>query len=390
MLFCFILFKFLCCYNVEGCRHTGKGMQEVHMSLRQLITNVCSFVPFENTVLYETPSPRYDFLAMDTAQKTRALRLFMRVSILILLFFGTFNSIYGSFTLGVIELFFALLTGVLLYFATHYKCLKTVSYLFIFFTGWMVWIVVFADSTRPHTVIWISVFPVISYYLLGLKKGTVAYILFSLTILATFWIREDSFDAAVAHGGFNLVSSMLALGLYIFLYEYGRSEALGFAVSRSMFDDLTGAGTRKLFHLIFRQTQAYIQRHNHKASILLADLDRFKHINDTYGHVVGDTVLSTFAHLIQSHIRSNDTLVRWGGEEFMIIAPDTDAEHARELAEKLRRTIQTHPFDTVGHITASFGITQVDPNDSEESAVRRADEALYRAKENGRNRIESA
>lgn len=123
-------------------------------------------------------------------------------------------------------------------------------------------------------------------------------------------------------------------------------------------------------------------------SIILLDIDRFKLVNDTFGHQVGDTVLVEIANILKSNVRATDVIGRWGGEEFLIILPETDEKGGKLLAEKLRAKIENNNFMTAGHLTSSFGITVCNGDISPASIVSRADEALYKAKKNGRNRVE--
>jgi diguanylate cyclase (GGDEF)-like protein len=118
------------------------------------------------------------------------------------------------------------------------------------------------------------------------------------------------------------------------------------------------------------------------------DIDHFKAINDTYGHSVGDYVLQTLAQIAKENLREIDYLVRWGGEEFIIIAPETDLGRAKALAERIRTAIGNYRFDQTGKITISFGVTEFKENDTEDTFIRRADDAMYKAKEKGRNRVE--
>lgn len=129
---------------------------------------------------------------------------------------------------------------------------------------------------------------------------------------------------------------------------------------------------------------------NHKGlSLIFCDLDYFKSINDEYGHKVGDDVLKAFTCLISRHIRKTDTFARWGGEEFALLLPETNVAKTFKIAEKLRKEIESYDFPYVGNITASFGVTQFIAGDNETTFINRADEALYRSKQNGRNRVEA-
>lgn len=122
-------------------------------------------------------------------------------------------------------------------------------------------------------------------------------------------------------------------------------------------------------------------------SMILFDIDNFKSINDTYGHLRGDDVLKTLAHSIKNTIRNTDLFVRWGGKEFIIIAPSTALNSAQSLAENIRKSVEHFDFEEVGSITCSFGVTAYQQGDSLDSMVKRIDEAMYEAKTNGKNRV---
>lgn len=124
-----------------------------------------------------------------------------------------------------------------------------------------------------------------------------------------------------------------------------------------------------------------------RASLIFMDIDRFKRVNDTYGHDVGDMVLLATVNIVKSNLKPDHVFGRWGGEEFVYILPDTEVEDARKFAENLRRQIDENCFVTVRHVTMSFGVTVVKTGDDIDSFIKRADEALYAAKENGRNQV---
>ena len=120
----------------------------------------------------------------------------------------------------------------------------------------------------------------------------------------------------------------------------------------------------------------------------MCDVDFFKRINDRYGHQCGDEVLVELAALLKSTVRQLDRVGRWGGEEFMVILPETPLEAALQLAERLRAKVSKHPFPCVeGPVTISVGLSSYQQADSEQTMVARADQALYRAKSEGRNRV---
>lgn len=156
----------------------------------------------------------------------------------------------------------------------------------------------------------------------------------------------------------------------------------------SVTDSLTGAYNRNKYKEIIERETKRAKRYGSPLSAIMLDLDFFKKINDTHGHITGDDILKEIVSLLRVNIRSEDYLIRWGGEEFLIIAPDTLLEKAVLLAEKLRALAESQYFAKGAKITLSLGITELLKEDSEESFIERADDALYKAKTNGRNRCE--
>jgi len=124
-------------------------------------------------------------------------------------------------------------------------------------------------------------------------------------------------------------------------------------------------------------------------ALLFVDIDHFKQINDTYGHDVGDEVFKTVARIIATHIRRDDVLYRYGGEEFLVFVSNASQEQARMIAKKLRKHIQIHRFDEVENVTVNIGIAIRRRNESIGSLIARADKNLYKAKNEGRNRVSS-
>lgn len=151
-------------------------------------------------------------------------------------------------------------------------------------------------------------------------------------------------------------------------------------------DLLTGAYNRYRFGELFEIELQRVQRYGGGLALIMFDIDHFKYVNDRFGHATGDLVLKDVANLVRKVIRANDVLVRWGGEEFMILVPHT-GEQAAELAEKLCVAVESHHFHNLPTITASFGVSSYTPGDTLESLYARTDEALYRAKNQGRNRV---
>lgn len=154
-------------------------------------------------------------------------------------------------------------------------------------------------------------------------------------------------------------------------------------------DKLTQIYNRRKLEEIIQAEIERARRYNTPLTLIMIDLDDFKMINDTHGHQVGDNVLKTVAGILRTNIRTTDSVGRWGGEEFMIVVPATAIDNARGLAEKIRHIIAMHRYDHDSSITISLGLAQMFRDDTFDVFINRADDALYRAKNRGKNRVEA-
>lgn len=155
-------------------------------------------------------------------------------------------------------------------------------------------------------------------------------------------------------------------------------------------DNLTGLANRNSFESKMMDEFERIERYNSDPfSLIFFDIDHFKNINDTYGHLIGDHVLTSLSNLCKGLLRTNDMLARWGGEEFVAILPMIDSQKAQIVAEKLRKNIEEYIFEQVGNITCSFGVSQHKAGDTPTALLHRIDNAMYDAKKSGRNRVVS-
>ena len=155
----------------------------------------------------------------------------------------------------------------------------------------------------------------------------------------------------------------------------------------SVTDALTNINNRLGLTRRLAEATSLAKRHIQPLALLMLDLDHFKPVNDQYGHLVGDEVLKHFATIVRANLRSSDIFGRWGGEEFMVVCPLLNLAEANRLAEKLRLAIEQAAFPHDIRITTSLGVTTYQPGEDENHLVERADQALYAAKEQGRNRV---
>lgn len=159
---------------------------------------------------------------------------------------------------------------------------------------------------------------------------------------------------------------------------------------QAMTDPLTGLANRRHGYGELDRLVAAAQRHGRSLCVLMADLDHFKTLNDTYGHDAGDSCLREAARRLADAVRTSDLPVRWGGEEFVVLMPDASQEHAAEVAERIRSSVADPPFyagdDTI-HVTMSVGWAMRHDGETGPDLVARADTALYEAKRRGRNAV---
>lgn len=153
-------------------------------------------------------------------------------------------------------------------------------------------------------------------------------------------------------------------------------------------DNLTGIYNRRKFDDVLGYEIQRVKRFGEPFSIILGDIDRFKKVNDKHGHLVGDEVLKMISRLLKNNLRQVDILARWGGEEFIVLLPETAGNEAVKTAEKLRKLVKNSQNDYRVFLTMSFGVAEYLLGDSVDSLLKKADLALYKAKGKGRNRVE--
>jgi len=163
------------------------------------------------------------------------------------------------------------------------------------------------------------------------------------------------------------------------------TQKLNALATTAITDSLTGAYNRNMLNVALPSEMERARRYSLPLAVILLDIDHFKQINDAHGHQVGDRTLVWITERICTQLRDADLLFRWGGEEFIVLAPNTDLEAASVVAERMRREVEESPLEPAGVITCSFGCSQFCLEDTTDSFIQRADRALYVAKASGRN-----
>jgi diguanylate cyclase len=245
----------------------------------------------------------------------------------------------------------------------------------------------------------------LSYYTPFLTEGYLGVLWIFVVSGLTFryaLISASMSSTILLVSGFYLMTDTDMYTMHVFWifcsFSFGFLGALTFDRSRkaifmsqqelhhmAITDELTGAFNRNHLNNILTKEMARDIRYDTTFGLLMIDIDHFKNINDTFGHAEGDKVLRKTAQRLSTVIRSNDTLVRWGGEEFVVIAIEVDENTLEQLCEKLRTKIADDCYGCVDKVTVSIGATLFRKGDSQDDLLSRADKALYEAKAKGRN-----
>lgn len=230
-------------------------------------------------------------------------------------------------------------------------------------------------------VYWVFPALMLAYFMLDARQATILTGGFAGCFLAIVWNELPAVDLAKIC--FALVTTVLLANAFS-LTNRRQLDDLRRMVN---IDPLTGAGNRRAQNLKLESVCAIFRRNERAASVLLLDIDFFKRINDTHGHIIGDQILVELSELIKRSTRATESLYRYGGEEFVVVAEQTSLHAAVNLAEKLRSQAEQELFAAGIQITVSIGVAELQPGEEKEDWLRRADAALYRAKGRGRNKV---
>lgn len=223
-----------------------------------------------------------------------------------------------------------------------------------------------------------------------IKLITISFLIISIYWIISFLIAYSILPWAEYPADIAVFLSLLILSYTVvkkLKYTNTLEDEQKYLQILSSTDYLTKLYNRKEIDQVLVREENYFKRYGELFSIILFDIDDFKEVNDTYGHLVGDKILIEMATILTQNTRETDFIGRWGGEEFIIICPKTNKNEVIILAEHLRKKIEEHAFITIGKKTASFGTTTYENTDSLTSLILKADQAMYLSKTQGKNRV---
>lgn len=239
-------------------------------------------------------------------------------------------------------------------------------------------------------------FKKINDYFPETKKAIVDLIILVLSILILgaylnyIDASEILYNFTRSHEEYNLDEIILTIALssfFFLIFILRRFIDLNELIKKANSDPLLGLINRRKGSDLISQEIHYLKKSFKPASLIMFDIDDFKNINDTYGHDKGDYVLKEISLLIKNIARRNDILIRWGGEEFIVLCPNTSINSAYTLANRFKDTIASYNFLPEDKITASFGVIALVNNEDLRNQIDKADSLLYQSKKNGKNTV---
>ncbi|MEL7648849.1 MAG: GGDEF domain-containing protein [Sedimentibacter sp.] len=301
--------------------------------------------------------------------------------------------IYGEIAAG--RVVFLFLVVFFVYRFNKIKNFKELSYLVTIyeFIGVMLFLFVFFNYENPDYLIQSFGVMIIIMGIFMIPNRLLNSVVISAFIIVCFGMMALHFIAAIELSSFlaGIVYLVLVLILStIMALKDNYYKRINYTASRellrlSTIDSLTGIFNRAKFNEELIRCINYSRRYSTDLTVAIIDLDDFKKVNDKYGHLAGDKLIIDFVNIVKDTIRITDIFARWGGEEFVLIFPNTDIEEAVDISERLRKNIERHEFDSVRKMTCSFGVAQLTKSDDLSSILIKADQKLYSAKKSGKN-----
>jgi diguanylate cyclase (GGDEF)-like protein len=342
----------------------------------------------------DNPNFNDDMIELPNKYDRRSvLQLLLALSVVFSIFFSVLNW-NSNESVAIVEMTFSVYSLILLFFARVDKYQFKVSLFFLIpMYSTMLWIIESPKSSET-VFVWILLIPVLSHLLLGRWFGLIISVIFMSLGFSLFTLRFYFNDTA-----FNFIETcnVIVAGstalIFSHIYEVSRTRAHQKLLHLATTDSLTSLANRTRFLDVFERERNHAVRNNSDLSLLLLDIDHFKHVNDNHGHDVGDEVLKYVSAKIIHRLRKTDLACRLGGEEFGVLLPGASLDSAISIAETIRRNIADAPYargETMISLSVSIGVAEhgLDGLDLE-SLYAVADSHLYRAKTSGRNRIRS-
>ena len=331
-----------------------------------------------NPVVFSRSQPKDHLTIIERSIQEQVLLAFCVVSFLGIIPFAIYRIINEQWLLGIISS--ALLIGVfftgLYVWITRNLRYPSITLAFLYISG----MVAVVHVNGPSFIYW--AFPTMAavYFLIRPREAAIVNIVAMVSLMPVL-VELSKLE------GFRILVTLLMNNMFAYIFSKHMRLHTNKLAKEATKDFLTGTDNRKLFDEKFKESLAWYKRKGVVSALIIMDVDHFKNINDQFGHAKGDEVLIKLASIIKKRIRITDHIFRIGGEEFAILLPETNVVFASFMAEELRQQIETSDLVENEPITVSFGVSECKQQDTEMDWFTRADNALYNAKNTGRNKV---
>lgn len=328
--------------------------------------------------------------------------LFSLTSFVLLIGYGIESISSGEIQLAIVVLSAAIVSGGNYLFLCKTGNYSVSSLVILLMMTLLCLYLLCSGGSQDTGPLWMFVLPSLIFYILGLFRGFLFTCALFVLVVYIILFPDNGLLYTEYPPTFiqRFLGSFFSVCVLSIIYEYsredGRRELLNLSrrldyLSRK--DELTGLSNRRDMFENLRNELGRLERSGKNFSVLIADIDNFKLINDTYGHDCGDHCLKEIAKVLSENTQKRDSVARWGGEEFLIFLPETSGKHAKSTAERLRVAIENLVISCEEHsisVTTSIGVAEYQPDQTLNALINQADKQLYLAKNNGRNRVEMA
>ena len=320
------------------------------------------------------------------------IKTVLKIYIVLMTFFSIYNFLYGANSLGFIELVSFVLSIYLLK-NVQKDVYKSAIYILLIISFTIAFALTQADYAN-NDLLWSVIVPVNAFYLLKKKDAFMISGLFFLYLV--YHIMSISVAGVTMIVQVNVIGSYSIVVMVSYLHKRSRDKSIKLneklinSLNKlSSTDKLTNLYNRFKIDNIMEHELQRARRYHTALSLAIIDIDHFKYVNDTHGHQAGDTVLKEFSNLLLLHTRKSDHLGRWGGEEFLLLLPNTNLEDAVQMSKYLKDVVQKTKFSFEFSNTCSIGVATFHDGDTVSKFIEKADKALYEAKSSGRNLVVS-
>lgn len=338
----------------------------------------------------------------EADKQLHVVSLFTFVGLFITSILGTFALFKENYPLATALLLFSSLYLVSIYLNKKLDKVHLSANIILYSLYLLMFYLVYSGGESNTGPLWIFMVAPVSLFIHGLHRGSIDLLAFTTMIILIMFMPLDypAYTAYSTEFKLRLIYSFVTVSGLSALYEYSREKSLKETLELSQkyqelanFDSLTHLSNRRNATIVLTQEYARAIRNAEPLSIIMCDVDNFKQINDAFGHHGGDQALIALATLFKDSMREQDNISRWGGEEFMFILPQTSAQNAHIIAEKIRHDVekmQVQSANSFFQLTVSMGIAECEESRSIDETISLADKQLYLAKNTGKNRINSA